>query len=487
MAKVINMNSSMDKHNNCAIHYTSCLFDQETQEMLKVKDPKMADDFLKQQSKTILFNSHIAAVSRLIYWAFMMVDMFRYGIAVQRVIQFLMSTLVNYMMNRLADKERSLLIYIAPCSIMTFATFIFNPGCMYNPQYDPMLLMIGYVSISYISCCFLSLNWEVSTQYHAFSTILVTIYYQQHFEIPFNKLFPAMLLLVGTCSLISFQTEKISKKEFIHRMHSINLEKDLKKVLNTLPEGVIISTREKQSRILLNNLEACRMMYPQPLEHNIFEKSLGTGKLGSPAGSSSTYNHVPSIRDLSSDILTEKRLLPYLYMEENMSQDDQNKYKINTTKPISVEEALIFGEVDRFYYVINPDQINESFESLAKEEMEVVGLNLINIQFEQKDCHLILLKNWTSYFRYQLSKQAQKIQEMITATISHEMRTPINSILTMIESLMLINEDYEHQRMCSIIKNSGTLLLYLVNDMLDAFMLKTGKFDPILSNFSLYD
>lgn len=39
--------------------------------------------------------------------------------------------------------------------------------------------------------------------------------------------------------------------------------------------------------------------------------------------------------------------------------------------------------------------------------------------------------------------------------------------------------------MCVIIKNSSHLLLYLVNDMLDAYMLKTGKFDPIMSNFNI--
>lgn len=69
-------------------------------------------------------------------------------------------------------------------------------------------------------------------------------------------------------------------------------------------------------------------------------------------------------------------------MEEFSNNNDEKKFKINTTRPISIEDALIFGEVDRFYYVTNPDSLNESFESLAKEELEVVGLNLINIQFE---------------------------------------------------------------------------------------------------------
>jgi signal transduction histidine kinase len=66
---------------------------------------------------------------------------------------------------------------------------------------------------------------------------------------------------------------------------------------------------------------------------------------------------------------------------------------------------------------------------------------------------------------------------MITATVSHEMRTPINAIMMQLENLeILLKGQKECQRMTRIIKNSSKLLLYLVNDMLDVYMLKNGKF-----------
>ena len=70
--------------------------------------------------------------------------------------------------------------------------------------------------------------------------------------------------------------------------------------------------------------------------------------------------------------------------------------------------------------------------------------------------------------------------EMMTATVSHEMRTPINAILTQLESLqiMLIGQT-QIQQMTNIIKNSAQLLLYLVNDMLDVYLIKNGKFQKI--------
>ena len=57
---------------------------------------------------------------------------------------------------------------------------------------------------------------------------------------------------------------------------------------------------------------------------------------------------------------------------------------------------------------------------------------------------------------------------MITATVSHEMRTPINAIMTQLDSLdELLQGNRGAQKMTRIIKNSSQLLLYLVNDMLD--------------------
>ena len=75
---------------------------------------------------------------------------------------------------------------------------------------------------------------------------------------------------------------------------------------------------------------------------------------------------------------------------------------------------------------------------------------------------------------------------MITATVSHEMRTPINAILTQISSLEMILEGQTDQlKIIKVIKNSATLLLYLVNDMLDVYMIKNGKLQKINEKFFL--
>ncbi len=75
---------------------------------------------------------------------------------------------------------------------------------------------------------------------------------------------------------------------------------------------------------------------------------------------------------------------------------------------------------------------------------------------------------------------------MVTATVSHEMRTPINAILNQISSLEMILEGQTDQlQIIKVIKSSATLLLYLVNDMLDVYMIKNGKFQKINDKFFL--
>jgi signal transduction histidine kinase len=70
---------------------------------------------------------------------------------------------------------------------------------------------------------------------------------------------------------------------------------------------------------------------------------------------------------------------------------------------------------------------------------------------------MILFRNWTHNFKYQFAKAESQLQEMITATVSHEMRTPINAILIQLDSLdMILGETHKGaQKMTRIIKNSS--------------------------------
>ena len=86
----------------------------------------------------------------------------------------------------------------------------------------------------------------------------------------------------------------------------------------------------------------------------------------------------------------------------------------------------------------------------------MIGLHVINIEYDSEPCSMILFRNWTHNFRFQFAKTENQLQEMITATVSHEMRTPINAILTQLDNLNTFLEDNKNaQKMTKIIKNSA--------------------------------
>lgn len=65
---------------------------------------------------------------------------------------------------------------------------------------------------------------------------------------------------------------------------------------------------------------------------------------------------------------------------------------------------------------------------------------------------------------------------MLTAAISHDMRTPLNAIIGLLNSLETYIDEEIGRKYLKIIKGSSKLLFFLVNDLLDYVQLKNGKF-----------
>ncbi len=71
------------------------------------------------------------------------------------------------------------------------------------------------------------------------------------------------------------------------------------------------------------------------------------------------------------------------------------------------------------------------------------------------------------------------------ASMSHEIRTPINSILGMNEMILRENHDTTINNYARDIRNSGRMLLSLVNDVLDFSKIESGKMEITKVDFSL--
>ena len=86
--------------------------------------------------------------------------------------------------------------------------------------------------------------------------------------------------------------------------------------------------------------------------------------------------------------------------------------------------------------------------------------------------------------------EMNQVKSKFLTTMSHELRTPLNSIIgfaDILEGNRLLRDDPKLSRYVSNIRNSGRLLLDLVNDLLDLAKIEAGRMDLKLGQVSPLD
>ncbi|MCR9150296.1 MAG: PAS domain S-box protein [Rhodobacteraceae bacterium] len=73
------------------------------------------------------------------------------------------------------------------------------------------------------------------------------------------------------------------------------------------------------------------------------------------------------------------------------------------------------------------------------------------------------------------AREATEAKSRFLASMSHEIRTPLNGVLGMAELLDLALTDPAHKEMAGVIRESGALLLTVLNDILDMSKIEAGK------------
>ena len=98
------------------------------------------------------------------------------------------------------------------------------------------------------------------------------------------------------------------------------------------------------------------------------------------------------------------------------------------------------------------------------------------VSFENQRARLIVIRNISDLVKGEYQRSVEKLSDMMIASTSHDMKTPLNSIIGML--MLLKNRIYDEplKTYIRIARNSSLLLLSQVNDTLDYFQLKSGKF-----------
>jgi two-component system sensor histidine kinase EvgS len=81
----------------------------------------------------------------------------------------------------------------------------------------------------------------------------------------------------------------------------------------------------------------------------------------------------------------------------------------------------------------------------------------------------MILRDISELVKVEYARSIERISDIMIASTSHDMRTPLNTILTMLSMIEKRITELSLLKMVKAAKTSANLLLYLVNDTLDYY------------------
>ena len=127
-----------------------------------------------------------------------------------------------------------------------------------------------------------------------------------------------------------------------------------------------------------------------------------------------------------------------------------------------------------------------SSKGLANEAKTVnYRIFLVRFSYKKKFSFLLNLENMSLEEEIIHLKQLDKIKDDTLASITHDLRSPLSSMLKWIEYAKDSNNFEENHRNLELAANNGNMLMSLINDILDYSLIRNGKFKLNYTKFLL--
>ena len=141
---------------------------------------------------------------------------------------------------------------------------------------------------------------------------------------------------------------------------------------------------------------------------------------------------------------------------------------------------LIYNILILFLRNISPAWQRMPFDGFIS---SIIAFNLVSLSIYMLET--VFLTQYREYSK--LVKEQSKSKSEFLARMSHEIRTPINGIIGMNEMILRETEDKNIIKYANNARNSGKVLLNIVNDILDISKVESGKMELTPMDYTIVD
>lgn len=127
------------------------------------------------------------------------------------------------------------------------------------------------------------------------------------------------------------------------------------------------------------------------------------------------------------------------------------------------------------------DDIDESFGPQG----QYLDVSFVKITWNSKKAIAINMENVTAKESIIALKVADENKDKVIASISHELRTPVNAIVGLISMMKKENRSQAINHFLDLCKSNAYLLMTLLNSILDLNLIRSEKLQLSASKFSL--
>ena len=278
------------------------------------------------------------------------------------------------------------------------------------------------------------------------------------------SLYYVLIFLWGTYSNQLDTSVLLVKSYFIQKQ-----ERSLRDYFQNIKDGVIIfksSTIQKQSSTPIEVQDQDSLFYNSSFV-NLFNKE--------PETTDSTdfdCSEFCKRKLLLLENLTKTQTSTSADKKSDLADDQINKsLTLNDVimQVISVRDVVIFTT-----------QIGAELQETAK-----IEVSYQNITFEhEEDCHMLTFRNVTHLEKLQEQQKQLEIIDSVTATVAHNMITPLKSI-SLLAKKIAQNRGLDNIEDANLVYSTSQLLLAEVMLLLDRNQLQKERFKPNLTSLSV--